>query len=367
MTIRILVADDSALVRQILKDILQAEEDIELAGEACDGREACELTSRLRPDLVIMDIRMPVMDGHEAIEEIMAQAPTPVLVLSAAVEASEVDRAFNAIKRGALDVMEKPELSSSGALEEFGRQLLQKVRLLARIRVIRHPRRKLKSPPSLELLLSGPGPDILAIGASTGGPKAVMTLLKSLPADFPATVFVVQHIAAGFAPGFASWLNRECLLPVRLAVDGGRYLPGEAVIAPDGRHMTLCEGTTRLDTDPPVNCCRPSIDVFFNSLARARCDRVVSVLLTGMGRDGAQGMLRIREAGGTTIVQDEPSCAVFGMPKAAINLKAVDQVLPLDLIPGAIAKLFAAQSSSEPAWPTTQTKETNCGKDDTDH
>ncbi|WP_026840291.1 chemotaxis-specific protein-glutamate methyltransferase CheB [Citrifermentans bremense] len=369
MTIRILLADDSALVRRILRDILQGEEDIQLAGEAGDGKEACELTFRLRPDLVLMDIRMPVMDGLEAIEEIMAQAPTPVLVLSGAVEASEVERAFTAIKRGALDVMEKPELGSADALEEFRCHLLQKVRLLARIRVIRHPRRRLRLPVSLEVPSLAPGHDILAIGASTGGPKAVMTLLKSLPAGFPATVFVVQHIAAGFAPGFASWLNRECTLPVRIAVDGGRYLPGEAVIAPDGRHMTLCDGKIRLDSDPAVNCCRPSIDVFFNSLAQARCDRVVSILLTGMGRDGALGMLRIKEAGGTTIVQDEPSCAVFGMPKAAISLHAVDQVLPLDLMPGAIAKLFGVAAGNEAARPTTlvQIKEATCGKNDTDH
>ncbi|QWV91736.1 chemotaxis-specific protein-glutamate methyltransferase CheB [Geomonas oryzisoli] len=348
MTTRVLLADDSLLARQLLKDMLQARDDIRVVGEACDGRQAVDLALALKPDLVIMDLLMPVLDGLDAIEEIMALCPTPVLVLSAAVEASEVDRAFIAIKRGALDVMEKPTLDDNGALEGFAATLREKVLFLAKIRVIRHPRRKLRIGEPLGTLPGGPGHNILAIGASTGGPKAVMRLLKSLPADFPGAVFVVQHIAQGFAAGFATWLDRECALPVRLAGDGVPYRPGEALIAPDGRHMTVVEGLIRLNDAPPVNCCRPSIDIFFESLARQRCDQVVAVLLTGMGRDGAQGMLRIKEAGGTTIVQDEPSCAVFGMPKAAITLDAADQVVPLDLIPAALDKLFVAERP-EPA------------------
>ena len=341
MTIRILLVDDSALVRQILKDMLQANGDLQVAGEARNGREAVEMTLGLKPDLVLMDLVMPVMDGLEAIEEIMAGAPTPVLVLSAAVEATEVDHAFNAIKRGALDVMEKPELGIPGALEEFARRLAEKVRLLSGIRVIRHPRRRVRPLPALEIGVSGPGPNLLAIGASTGGPRAVMSVLKTLPADFRGSVFVVQHIANGFARGFAAWLDRECAISVRIAVDGEEYRQGEALVAPDGRHMTVADGRVRLTDDPPVNCCRPSIDVFFNSLAQERCDQVVGVLLTGMGRDGAQGMLRIKESGGKTLVQDESSCAVFGMPKAAITLDAVDQVVPLDHIPPVLLKLFA--------------------------
>ncbi|MBU5613626.1 chemotaxis-specific protein-glutamate methyltransferase CheB [Geomonas azotofigens] len=343
MTTRVLLADDSLLARQVLKDMLQESHDIRVVGEACDGRQAVELVQALKPDLVIMDLLMPVLDGLDAIEEIMALHPTPVLVLSAAVEASEVDRAFVAIKRGALDVMEKPRLDGAGALAEFAATLREKVLFLARIRVIRHPRRKPRPDEPLATLPGGPGHSILAIGASTGGPKAVMRLLKALPADFPGAVFVVQHIAQGFAAGFANWLDRECALPVRLARDGAPFRAGEALVAPDGRHLTVADGVTLLNDAPAVNCCRPSIDVFFDSLARQRCDQVVAVLLTGMGRDGAQGMLHIREAGGTTIVQDEPSCAVFGMPKAAITLDAADQVVPLDLIPAALDELFVAE------------------------
>ncbi|MBU5637293.1 chemotaxis-specific protein-glutamate methyltransferase CheB [Geomonas sp. Red69] len=343
MITRVLLADDSLLARQLLKDMLQESDEIRVVGEACDGRQAVELAQALKPDLVIMDLLMPVLDGLDAIEEIMALCPTPVLVLSAAVEASEVDRAFVAIKRGALDVMEKPRLDGNATLEGFSATLREKVLFLSRIRVIRHPRRKPRPGDPLPALLGGAGHNILAIGASTGGPKAVMRLLKALPADFPGAVFVVQHIAQGFAAGFAAWLDRECALPVRLARDGVPFRSGEALVAPDGTHLTVVEGVIRLNDAPPVNCCRPSIDVFFDSLARQRCDQVVAVLLTGMGRDGAQGMLRIRAAGGTTIVQDEPSCAVFGMPKAAITLDAADQVVPLDLIPAALEKLFVAQ------------------------
>ncbi|MBJ6800118.1 chemotaxis-specific protein-glutamate methyltransferase CheB [Geomonas propionica] len=343
MTTRVLLADDSLLVRQMLKDMLQAADDIRVVGEACDGKEAVELTQALHPDLVIMDLLMPVLDGLDAIEEIMALCPIPVLVLSAAVEASEVDRAFVAIKRGALDVMEKPRLDGDGGLDGFAATLREKVLFLSRIRVIRHPRRKLRLSEPLAPLAAGCGHNLLAIGASTGGPKAVMRLLKALPADFPGAVFVVQHIAQGFAAGFANWLDRECALPVRLARDGASFRIGEALVAPDGSHLTVVDGMIRLNDAPAVNCCRPSIDVLFDSLARQRCDQVVAVLLTGMGRDGALGMLHIKEAGGTTIVQDEPSCAVFGMPKAAISLNAADEVAPLDLIPAALEKLFAAQ------------------------
>lgn len=348
MTIRILLADDAMLVRHLLKDLLHEQADLLVVGEACNGRDAVDLTVGLKPDLVIMDIVMPVMDGLEAIEEIMTLSPTPVLVLSAAIEATEVDRAFSAIKRGALDVMEKPEIGSPGALESFAQRLVEKVRLLSGIRVIRHPRRKTRTAPLQQRPSVGPGPTMLVIGASTGGPKAVMKLLKALPADFPGAVFVVQHIAPGFAPGFATWLDRECALPVALAEEGGSCLPGEVVVAPDGRHMTLAEGRIRLTGDPPVNCCRPSIDVFFASLAAERCDQVVGVLMTGMGKDGAQGLLQIKEAGGTTLVQDESSCAVFGMPKAAITLEAVDRIVPLDDLPEAIGKLFVPGKEPPP-------------------
>lgn len=344
MSIKILLADPSNLVRQVLSDLLLESHDITVIGCACNGRDAVDLTLSRKPDLVVMDLNMPVLDALEAIEEIMAREPTPVLVLLPAGNAAEMERAFNTIKRGALDIMEKPALDGQGALDDFAHRLVEKVMLLSHITVVQHQRRKCRLRPADWIeVVGGPSPNILAIGASTGGPKAVMTLLKSLPAGFPGSIFVVQHIADGFAEGFASWLDRACAIPVRVAVDGAKYHPGQAVVAPGGYHMTVCDGMIRLTKDAPVNCCRPSIDVFFTSLAQERCDQVVSLLLSGMGKDGAQGLLRIKERGGMTMVQDESSCAVFGMPKAAISLRAVNQVLPLNSMPAAISKLFAAR------------------------
>lgn len=340
--IKVLLADDSPLVRAVLRDIFQAEGDIVVVGEAEDGRQAVAMTGLFRPDMVVMDILMPVMDGLAALEEIMAEFPTPILVLSASLDDREVDHAFNAIKKGALDVMEKPSLAAAEGLADFGSLLLEKVRLLARIRVIHHNRRRRTKDDLAPMIAAGGGNHtLLAIGASTGGPRAVMSIVKSLPADFKAAVFVVQHIASGFARGFAQWLDRESGITVRLAEDGENVRMGEVLVAPNDCHMIIAGEKIRLVEDPPVNCCRPSIDVLFNSLAAERGARVVGVLLTGMGKDGAQGMRRIKEMGGVTLAQDEQSCAVFGMPKAAISLAAVDEVLPLSKIPAAIARIFA--------------------------
>ncbi|HEY6874716.1 MAG TPA: chemotaxis-specific protein-glutamate methyltransferase CheB [Geobacteraceae bacterium] len=338
--IKVLLADDSALVRAVLKDIFHATPDIVVVGEAENGEDAVTLTERLKPDLVIMDIIMPVMDGLAALEIIMARFPTPILVLSATMDDREVNYAFTAIRKGALDVMEKPRINGLEQGSEFGARIVEKARLLAKVKVIRRwPSRKIK----LELK---PGyqrgeRDILAIGASTGGPKAVMGIMKSLPEDFNAAVFIVQHIANGFARGFAQWLDQDSAVRVRLAADGQEFKAGEALVAPNDCHMIVDNGKVRLVQGEPVNCCRPSIDVFFNSLAKEEGGRVVGVLLTGMGKDGAQGLHRIKEQGGVTIVQDEKSCVVFGMPKAAIALNAVDEILPLPSIPDAITKIFA--------------------------
>ena len=340
--IKVLLTDDSLVTRAILRDIFRASGDICVVGEAENGREAVAMTGLLKPDLIVMDLMMPVMDGLVAIEEIMAQAPTPILVLSATIDEKEVNHAFAAIKKGALDVMEKPGGGIDGA-NGFGARICDKVRLLARIKVIRR-RRVGREKEEAGISFTGGHRNILAIGASTGGPKAVMSIIKALPADLAATVFVVQHIASGFARGFTQWLGQESGIKVRLAEDRTLFRTGEVLVAPNDCHMVLEGGKVRLVQDAPVNCCRPSIDVFFNSLAAVHGARTVGVLLTGMGRDGAQGLRRIKEQGGVTIAQDEGSCAVFGMPKAAITLGAVDRVLPLARIPETLTRLFAPKT-----------------------
>lgn len=337
--IKILIADDSIVVRSILKDALNSVEDMVVVGEAVDGEEAVRLTGNLRPDIVIMDILMPVMGGLEATETIMARFPTPILILSSTLDERDVKLAFTAIKKGALDVMGKPAGVIQENQQEFISRLAEKIRMLARIKVIHHISRKLQRQEPAVKEKNGRR-NILAIGASTGGPKAVMSIVKTLPATLDAMVFIVQHISSGFAKGFAQWLNVECQLPVRLAEDGVIPKKGEILVAPNDSQMILDGKSISLMDDPPVNCCKPSIDVFFSSLSLEHGAQTVAVLLTGMGKDGAQGLSDLRERGGKTIVQDEKSCVVFGMPKAAIALNAADEILPLSDIPSALSQIF---------------------------
>jgi len=341
--IRVLLADDSILVRAILKAALQGAGDMVVVGEAANGVEAVALNEALKPDLIIMDILMPGMGGLEATEAIMAKLPTPILVLSATLDDKDVTQAFTAIKKGALDVMAKPALAGGDNQREFVARLLERIRLLARIKVIHHLQRK-REPDAVALQKQSAKRSILAIGASTGGPRAVLSILKTLPADFCGAVFVVQHISSGFANGFANWLNLECQLPVRLAEAGDQPMKSEVLVAPTDCQMLLEDGRIKVLDAPAVNSCRPSIDVFFNSLAAERGRDTVGVLLTGMGRDGAQGLAEIRNSGGFTVAQDEKSCVVFGMPKAAIALNAAEVVLALEAIPAAVHRIFKNQT-----------------------
>jgi two-component system chemotaxis response regulator CheB len=337
--VNVLIADDSMLTRTVIKDLLSRDRNISVVGEVSDGQAAVRETCRLRPDLVIMDVMMPVMDGLAATVEIMACCPTPILILSANVDPQDSRSAFNAIKHGALDVMEKPHGVVTEAFEEIAAQLIQKVKFLARVRVIHHFRRPRQRIPAVQP--ADHRRSLLAIGASTGGPKAVMRLMKELPRETGAQVLIVQHIARGFAAGFAEWLDRESPLTVRLAREGDLIEDGVALVAPNGVHMEVRDGRVALAESTPVNSCRPSVDVLFHSLARSElAGKAVAVLLTGMGRDGAEGMAALRRSGSYTIAQDETSSAVFGMPKAAIDLGGVHQVLSLGDIPAAVVRLM---------------------------
>lgn len=336
--IRILLADDSILVRTLFRDALNLADDMTVVGEAANGVEAVAMSKSLNPDIIIMDILMPLMDGLEATGTIMGANPVPILILSSTVSDKDVKLAFTAIKKGALDVMEKPLVSGAGNQADFFARLREKVRLLARVKVIRHTQK----PDRLKATVPDKAAKrtILAIGASTGGPKAVMSIIKTLPGDFCGAIFIVQHISSGFAKGFAHWLDLESKVQVRLAETGDVPAAGTALVAPTDCQMIFENGAVKLIDAPPVNCCRPSIDVFFESLAPAHGADTVGLLLTGMGRDGAKGLLRLKEHGALTIVQNEESCAVFGMPKAAIALNAADEVLHLNTIPESIMKKF---------------------------
>lgn len=337
--IRVLLADDSLLTLSILKDLIAQDPKIEVVGEAYDGRQAVEKTAQLRPDLLIMDVMMPVMDGLAAVQEIMSNCALPILILSADSTAGDQSNAFNAIRLGALDVMRKPEGLSGSAWESFASGLLERIHTLSRVRVIHHFRS-----PRKRAVAATERPDvttcrsIVAIGASTGGPKVVMKILKELPADRDASVVIVQHIANGFAAGFADWINAESAYQVRLAKDGDRLEHGVALVAPSDRHMEIRNGRVLLTDTPQVNGCRPAIDNLFFSLAKENAASVVAVLLTGMGKDGAEGLLALKEGGAYTIAQDEATCAVYGMPKVAVELGGVREVQPALKIAAAIAR-----------------------------
>ncbi len=340
--IRILIADDSELTRVVLRDLLSQDPDVEVVGEVSDGRSAVEQTAMLRPDLVIMDVMMPIMGGLEAVAEIMAATPTPILMLSANTDPSDSRGAFAAIKLGALDVMAKPSGVVTEAFSQIARQLIARVKSLSRIKVIHHYRAQRPVIDKVTTPLPVSPRRILAIGASTGGPKAVQQLLQGLPKDLAAAVLIVQHIADGFAPGFADWLDREAAMPVRLAECGSELKVGTALVAPNNAHLTIKANRVALENSPPLHNCRPAVDAMFHSLANQNlAAETVAVLLTGMGVDGAAGMGVLQGRGAYTIAQDEASSAIFGMPRAAIERGAVTQVLSLNQIAGVVCRLFA--------------------------
>jgi len=332
--VRVLVVDDSLVVRQILKRMLESDPDVRVVGMAAEGGEAVELTAQLRPDLVTMDLMMPGMDGMEATERIMAYQPTPVLFFSSYFDREGMYTYLDAIAAGALDIVEKPTLVPDKQWEAVARPLVQKVKALARVPVVAHIHGahvmdRQRAYTARVGVAAGPRVDVVAIGVSSGGPRVLEELLSALPATYALSVLVVQHMAEGFMTGLVRWLQQRCLLPVRIAEEGDAILPRRILFAPDWAHLVvLPSGRVHLSEADPVKGHRPSVDVAFKSLAKVYGAGAAGVLLTGMGSDGALGLLAIRQAGGVTLVQDEESCAVFGMPRAAIELGAVQHVLP---------------------------------------
>jgi two-component system, chemotaxis family, protein-glutamate methylesterase/glutaminase len=330
--VRVLVADDSELFRDVLSRVIAAEPGFEVVAVAADGGAAAALARTLRPDVITMDINMPDTDGFSGIARIMADTPTPILVLTASPTEAV---GFRALSLGALDLLEKPQATTN--LDHYGALLRSRLRLLAGVKVIRHLRglrERRAAPPR-----AAGRADVVVIGASLGGPRALATLRRGIPADFPAPIAVVQHIADGFTEGLASWLATECRLEVREARHGEVLRPGRVVLAPSGRHLVVAEGIAQLSDAAPVDTFKPSVTPLFLSAARAYGPRCCGVLLTGMGRDGAEGLKGIKDAGGVTVAQDEATSAVFGMPRAAIELGAVDRVLPIDDIPRLLLEL----------------------------
>ncbi len=437
--IRVLIVDDSPLAGEVLTQILHRDAEIEVIGVARNGVEALEQVPQLKPDLITMDVWMPRMDGFATVEQLMAYHPTPILVITTSLARKDIDISLRMLAAGALDVIEKPARLDEVSWERACRALIQRVKVLARVRVVTHlkgrhignPDAALPPTPPQSAMPAGRGvkgeppiltPDtngvrvvgtplrpalpfppqngspggrmmpppappappardksptvradsalthmagrrrgsteplpplpphpppgsghryqLVAIASSTGGPQALLKILQGLPREFQTPILIVQHIADGFTQGLADWLTREGGRPVRLAVEGERPPPGVVLLAPDGRHLLLnSDGHIALADEVAREIC-PSADRMMRSLATALGDHTIAVILTGMGRDGADGMRALRLAGGYTIAQDEASSIIFGMPRAAILLGVIDEVLPLDRIAARLVRLI---------------------------
>ena len=367
--IRVLLVDDSPMALAVLRRILESSPDIEVVGTAPNGREALKLVLRLRPAVICTDLHMPVMDGWQFTQEVMDIYPCPILVISSTDLSNRAGRAYRAVEAGALDVFPKPSGMLGPGYARTKEELVGKIRVLAGVRVFRRPKAKgteamedgadtdppvavrpptqwpagtpaSGDPGSLKL----PGrPRVIAIGASTGGPPALRDLLCQLPAEFDVPVLCVQHISEGFLAGLVNWLDVQCAIQVKIAHPGEVPLPGTAYFPMENTHLEVGKSEKLLlSRTAPVDGHRPSATVLLSSVARYYGSAAIGVLLTGMGKDGGQGMLELFQCGGTTIAQDEQSCAVFGMPKAAIDLGAARYVMP----PTRIGQILAGLEGS---------------------
>lgn len=357
--IRILIVDDSTVVTMMLKAIFDEQPDMEVIGFAHNGREAVDMVADLKPDLVTMDIHMPVMDGLEATREIMSEHPVPIIVVSSAVAGDDAQTSFKVIEEGALWVIEKPPGISHPNFDLVRRELVDTTRTMAGMKLVR---RKFDSnaEPSLSSSTVAEGAqnfstkdttkhyDVIAIGCSTGGPQALSKIISRLPNDFSVPIVVVQHISNGFTVGMVDWLQMHTGLTLKKAEHGEVLQVGTIYFAPDDEHLIITseEGdlTVFLDHGVPVNRFRPSATPLLESVARACPRTAMGILLTGMGNDGAEGLLAMRKVGCHTIVQDKESSVVFGMPNAALELEAVDEIVELDAMADyLISAVLAAQ------------------------
>ncbi len=340
--IRVLIVDDSATMRGLIAATLGADPQIEVVGQAADPLEARQLIKALNPDVITLDVEMPNMSGLEFLEKLMRLRPMPVVMVST-LTARGAEATLEALELGAVDCLAKPATAGPGAFD----LLAEKVKLAARARV--RGLNPARSAPVTHDPNYVPNGKIVAIGSSTGGVEALMTLVERLPRNCPPVV-ITQHMPATFTGSFAQRMNRACAAEVSEARDGDPLEPGRVYLAPGGEtHLEIQGGDRphcRVSVGDLVNGHRPSVDVLFNSVARVTKGRAVGVILTGMGRDGARGLLALREAGARTLGQDEASCVVYGMPKAAFESGAVERQLPLEKIAAAILNLTNRQGES---------------------
>jgi len=350
--IRVLVVDDSALMRKLIPQILSRDLGIEVVGTAMDGTFVQKKIEELKPDVITLDLKMPHMDGIETLQEIMRVHPLPVIVVSAHSQQG-ANAALKALSLGALDFVAKPAVARSGNLNAIARELVEKIRIAANVDPKRARREvRVQQKPRKAATKENTRPTrVVAIGISTGGPNALHHLFSELPPDFPATILVVQHMPEGFTEMFARRLDESSSIQVKEAKPGDLLLAGRALICPGNRHMKVRRmplgAIVALEDSEPVNGHRPSVDVLFRSVAHHFPGNAIGVLMTGMGEDGAEGMGAIKAAGGFTVAQSEETCVVAGMPKAAIDRGYVDKVAPLETMARLLTKRCALEERGE--------------------
>lgn len=346
--IKVLCVDDSALIRDLLTEIINSQPDMEVVAVAPDPLVARDLIKQHNPDVLTLDVEMPRMDGLDFLDRLMRLRPMPVLMVSSLTQAgSEIT--LRALELGALDFISKPQMGIRHGMLEYSELIAEKIRAAARSRPRQSPPENAPRPTALKAPMIS-SEKLVIIGASTGGTEAIRSVLEPLPANSPA-ILITQHMPGGFTRSFAERLDRLCNISVKEAEDGERILPGHAYIAPGTAHLKLARSganyVARLDNGEPVNRHRPSVDVLFRSAAENAGRNAIGVLLTGMGKDGAQGLLEMRRAGAFTFAQDEASCVVFGMPKEGIALGGACEVVPLDQMAERILKQVAASGRAQ--------------------
>ncbi len=348
--IRVFLVDDSPVALAVLKRMLAQAQDIEVVGTAGDGQEALARIPELKPDVICTDLNMPRLNGLELTRRIMAERPTPILVISIAVQQEDAQNVFELLRAGAVDVFPKPRqgLSADDALAQ---ELINKVRVVSGVVAFTRkpdasgaaPATQVSAPASAKIAAGAGDTRLVAMGASTGGPQAYLSVLSALPENFALPILCVQHISLGFLDGLVEWLNRQCALKVGIAENGQKPAPGHIYFPPEDAHMELdAAGALVAGRGPQYHGFRPSVTVLFESVARVCGPRALGVLLTGMGDDGAAGLKAMRDAGAVTIAQDEKTSTVYGMPREAARLGAAVHILPLPEIGPALKKIAGA-------------------------
>ena len=353
-TIQVLVVDDSKVAHMLLTSILESDPKIRVIGAVNNGQAALDFVARHTPDVILMDIHMPVMDGFEATRRIMETHPVPIVVCSATTDPKDVATTFRMMEAGAVACVGKPVGREHPDFEQMAATIRQTVRLMSEVKVVRRwTRGRLASVPppvahSVQMHDVSPEVKVIGVGASTGGPQVLQEILAALPKAFPVPILIVQHIAQGFLPGLAEWMNQTTSLQIQIAAYGVCPMPGHVYLAPDDFHMGItASGRILLTKEEPQNHLRPAVSYLFRSLARVCGPAAVGVLLTGMGKDGAVELKLMKDAGAVTIAQDRESSVVHGMPGEAILLGGATHVWPADKIAERLVGLVARRMSQE--------------------